>query len=250
MGSMEPWRHKVALVTGASSGIGRAIALGLARAGMRVACAARRGERLAALGAEAPADAIVPFTVDLRDERQIVALFAELRGRLGGVDVLVNNAGLGHDAPLMSGATDHWREMLEVNVLALCVCTREAIADMRARGDRGHVIHLSSMAAHRVPRGSGVYSASKYAVRSLTEALRQELRQAGSAIRVTAVSPGFVETEFAALYHRSEEAAERTYRRYPVLQPEDVAEAVIYALSSPPHVQIHDVLMRPTEQET
>ena len=119
---------------------------------------------------------------------------------------------------------------------------------MRAHGDWGQVIHISSMSAHRVPPGSGVYSATKYAVRSLTEGLRQELHAEQSSIRVCAISPGFVETEFAAQYHQSEEAAKATYSRYTVLQPEDIAQAVKYVLEQPPHVQLHDLLMRPTEQ--
>ena len=188
--------------------------------------------------------------VDLRDEAQILGMFHEIESRFGGVQVLVNNAGLGHAAPLMSGDTALWREMLEVNVLALCVCTREALAQMRARGAEGHVVHISSMAAHRVPSGSGVYSASKYAVRSLTEGLRQELREAGLPIRVTAISPGFVETEFAVRFHKRPDAARDTYGRYQVLQDGDVAEAVVYVLSQPPHVQVHDILMRPTEQSS
>jgi NADP-dependent 3-hydroxy acid dehydrogenase YdfG len=250
MATMEAWRGKVALVTGGSSGIGRATAKRLSEEGMRVAVCARRQERLAELqrSATGAGAELVTLAADLRDEEQILGMFAEARRRLGGIDVLVNNAGLGHQAPLMSGSTAAWREMLEVNVLALCVCTREALGDMRARGDRGHVLHISSMSAHRVPRGSGVYSATKFAVRSLTEGLRQELREAGSGIRVTSISPGFVETEFAAVYHQSEEAAARTYGRYPVIQPAEVADAVIYALSQPAHVEIHDILMRPTTQ--
>ncbi|MEQ9320400.1 MAG: SDR family NAD(P)-dependent oxidoreductase [Polyangiaceae bacterium] len=249
MEGMKAWAGKVALVTGASSGIGRATAKRLATAGMRVMVCARRREALEEL-AESSEGEIATCEVDLRDEMQIEALFAATKQRFGGVDVLVNNAGLGHDAPLMSGDTEHWREMLEVNVLALCVCTREAVQDMQRRGVAGHVMHVSSMAAHRVPRGSGVYSATKYAVRSLTEGLRQELRAAGSPIRVTAVSPGYVETEFAAAYHKSDEVAAKTYGRFPVLQSEDIAEAVVYVLSQPAHVQVHDVLMRPTEQPT
>ncbi len=240
-----PWQDKVALVTGASSGIGRAVARRLLDEGMRVAACARRMDRLTTLAA---GDAYLPLCADLRDERQILTVFEAVRRRWGGVDVLVNNAGLGHAAPLTSGDTELWREMLEVNVLALCICTREAVADMRARGDQGHVIHISSMSAHRVPPGSGVYSATKFAVRSLTEGLRQELREARSRIRVTAISPGFVETEFAAHYHKSEEAARRTYGRYKVLSPDDVADAVVFALERPSHVQIHDILLRPTEQ--
>jgi len=244
---LRAWTGKVALVTGASSGIGRATARRLADEGMRVMACARRKEALEELAASTEGEIAIE-AVDLRDEAQIRSLLSATKDRFGGVDVLVNNAGLGHHAPLMSGETAHWREMLEVNVLALCVCTREAVQDMQARGVAGHVIHVSSMAAHRVPAGSGVYSATKYAVRSLTEGLRQELREAGSPIRVTAISPGFVETEFAARYHRSEEAAAKTYGRFPVLQSEDIAEAVVYVLSQPPHVQVHDVLMRPTDQ--
>lgn len=237
----------MALVTGASSGIGRSVATALARAGMRVAACARRADRLEALRAEI-GDAITPLEVDLRDDAAIVAMFDSVREALGGVDVLVNNAGLGHAAPLLSGDTALWREMLEVNVLALCACTREAIADMRRRDTDGHVIHISSMAAHRVPPGSGVYSATKYAVRSLTESLRQELRAIDSPIRVSSVSPGFVETEFAEHYHKSAEAAAKTYSRYRVLDADDVARAVAFVLGQPAHAQVHDLLLRPTEQ--
>jgi NADP-dependent 3-hydroxy acid dehydrogenase YdfG len=140
--------------------------------------------------------------------------------------------------------------MLEVNVLALCVATREAVRQMRARGDDGHVIHVSSMAAHRVPPGSGVYSATKFAVRSLTEGLRAELRELESDIRVTAISPGFVETEFAEHYHKSKEAADKTYGRFKVLEAVDVAEAVRHVLAAPKHAQYHDLLMRPTRQRS
>jgi NADP-dependent 3-hydroxy acid dehydrogenase YdfG len=186
--------------------------------------------------------------VDLRSEASIMKMFAHVREQWDGVDVLINNAGLGYKAPLLSGQTEHWREMLEVNVLGLCICTREAIADMRRRGDLGHVIHISSMSGHRVPAGSGVYSATKFAVRSLTEGLRQELRAAGSGIRVSSVSPGFVRTEFAAHYHQDTEAAKETYSRFEVMTPGDVADAVAFALLSPQRVQIHDILVRPTAQ--
>lgn len=246
------WNERVALVTGGSSGIGRAVAAALVHAGMRVAACARRLDRLESLQAQL-GDAgvrLLPIRADVRREEDILDMFAQVRERWGGVDVLVNGAGLGHAAPLMSGATEHWREMLEVNVLALCVCTREAITDMRHRNVAGHVIHISSMSAHRVPPGSGMYGATKYAIRSLTESLRKELREIDSPVRITAVSPGFVETEFAAHYHKSEDAARATYGQYPVLQPKDVAGAVLYALSQPEHVQIHDILMRPTAQDT
>jgi NADP-dependent 3-hydroxy acid dehydrogenase YdfG len=246
------WRGRVALVTGASSGIGRAVAERLAAEGMRVVvCGRRRGllldlaERLGARGAD-----VLPVAVDLRREGDIAALFARVRAEWGGVDVLVNNAGLGRHAPLVDGETEAWREILELNVLALCVCTREALHDMRRRGDDGHVVHVSSMAAYRVPPQSGVYAASKYAVRALTEGLRAELRALGSRIRVSSVSPGYTETEFASVYHRDPERARRTYAQFKVLAAEDVAEAVAYLLGQPPHVQVHDVQLRSTEQPT
>jgi 17beta-estradiol 17-dehydrogenase / 3beta-hydroxysteroid 3-dehydrogenase len=246
------WDGKVALVTGASSGIGRAVAQMLATSGLHVAICARRRERLDALAqdlrARAPRSQILVQECDVRDETQILRVFEAVRCDLGGVDVLVNNAGLGRAAPLTSGATEHWREMLEVNVLALCIFTREAVHDMRSRGDRGHVFHISSLSAHRVPGRGGMYSATKFAVRSLTEGLRQELRAANSHIRVTAISPGFVETEFAEVFHEDARATGETYGRYPCLQPTDIASTVRHALLAPAHVQFHDILLRPTEQ--
>lgn len=240
---------KVALVTGASSGIGEAIARMLAEHGAHVVGLARRSDRLAALrDSLGPRARFTAIECDVRDTAAIVAAFERIRTATGGVDILVNNAGLGRDAPLMSGATEHFREMLETNVLALAVCTREAVADMLRRGDDGHVIHVSSMAAHRVPQGGGMYSATKYAVRSLLEGLRQELRACGSKIRVGAVSPGYVRTEFAEVYANDPMAAERVYGRFTVLEAQDVAEVVRGMLVAPPHVQIHDVLMRSIDQ--
>ncbi len=235
----------MALVTGASAGIGDAIARTLHADGYRVAVCARRHQRLRQLAHDL-GDRVLPCPTDLRREADIMALFARIRSTWGRLDVLVNNAGLGHDAPLCSGATEHWREMLEVNVLALAVCTREAIAAMGTRA--GHIVHISSMSAHRVPAGSGMYSATKFAVRSLTEGLRLELQAAGSPIRVSSISPGFVRTEFAEHYHGDPAKAEQTYGRFEVLRADDVADTVRFVLSRPQRTQIHDILLRPTEQ--
>lgn len=248
-GDAQRWTGRVALVTGASSGIGRAVARSLHGLGMRVAATGRRAERLQELRAEL-GEGLLPLACDLRDLASIESVFARIHETWSGIDVLVNNAGIGHETPLIGGNAEHWREMLEVNVLALCECTSRAISDMQRSGVEGHVIHVSSMAAHRVPSGSGVYSATKYAVRSLTEGLRQELRELGSPIRVSSVSPGYVETEFHSRYFQSEERAQATYRRYTVLQPEDIARSVVHLLTAPPHVQIHDILVRATEQPT
>ncbi|MEO0424903.1 MAG: SDR family NAD(P)-dependent oxidoreductase [Pseudomonadota bacterium] len=245
-----PLDQRVALVTGASSGIGTAVATALLERGTRVALLARRQERLTQLAAAHDPQQSLVCSADLRQEHEIRGAFRAIRDAWGGVDILINAGGLGRRAPLTGDHADAWREMLEVNVLGLCICTQESIADMRERGDHGHVVHISSMAAHRVPGGSGVYSATKFAVRSLTEGLRQELRELGSGIRITAVSPGYVETEFAQVFEGSRDAAAGTYGHYKVIQPEDVAATVMHALEAPAHVAIHDILMRPTDQPT
>jgi 17beta-estradiol 17-dehydrogenase / 3beta-hydroxysteroid 3-dehydrogenase len=249
---MARWAGKTALVTGASSGIGAAIAARLLAEGLRVVGCGRRQRAVAEV--LTPADpgggSSLALACDVRDETAVKAAFAAARERFGGVDVLVNNAGLGHAGPLAKGEVEQWREMLEVNVLGLCICTREALADMRARGDRGQIIHIGSMAGQRVPAGAGVYAATKHAVRALTESLRMELREAGDPIRVGEICPGFVETGFAAHYLKSAEKARETYSQFKVLEARDVAEAVVYMLACPDHVQVHDILMRPTEQPT
>lgn len=250
MTTLESAYQPVAFVTGASSGIGRAIALRLAKEGYRLAICARREDKLATLSHELKAlgAEVLSHRADMRQEADILDCFALIRNLWGGVDVMVNNAGLGHKASLMGGETEAWRDMLEVNVLALCICTREAIKDMQINDSKGHVIHISSMAGHRIPAIGGMYSASKFAVRSLTEGLRRELRAANSPIRVSAISPGFVETEFAEKYSKSAEQARQTYSQFPVLQPDDIADAVAYVLNQPEHVQVHDILVRPTQQ--
>ena len=241
-----------ALVTGASSGIGAATARALAAAGASVTIAARRADRLERVAAEirGSGGAVAVQPTDMRREDDVRRLFAVARDRFGGVDVLVNNAGLGRAAPLSTGATELWREMLEVNVLGLAIATREAIQDMERRGVAGHVVHVSSMAGHRIPGADGgVYAATKFAVRALTEALRQELRARKSEIRVTAVSPGYVHTEFAEVFTGRSGADDELARRVRVLDPRDVAEAVLWVLTRPPHVEVHDVLARPTAQK-
>ena len=250
MSDLSRWREKTAIVTGASSGIGKAIAQRLAREGMRVVVCARRKSRLDELVDELVAHGCEAIAVktDLRNTSDIERLFEAVRREFDGVDILINNAGFGKNQSLFDGDTEIWRAMLEVNILALAVCTREALRDMERRDAMGHIIHISSMSGHRVPGPAGMYSATKFAVRSLTEGLRRELRERNSSIRVTAISPGFVETEFAAIYHDSKERAQQTYERYQVLTPEDIAESVVHVLGAPDHVQYHDLLMRPTHQ--
>ena len=240
------------VVTGASSGIGAETARALARAGASLTIGARREARLRTL-AEELAAAGAPIAIqptDMRQETDIARLFAVARERFGGVDALVNNAGLGRRAPLSSSPSEPWREMLEVNVLGLAIATREAIQDMERRGAAGHVVHVASMAAHRVPGPeSGMYAATKFAVRALTEALRQELRAKKSPIRVSAVSPGHVFTEFADVFTGTPGAQAAIDHRFKILEPRDVAEAIVWVVTRPPHVEVHDLLVRPTAQK-
>ena len=244
----DPLAGRSAIVTGASSGIGVATARALATAGASVTLAARRVDRLEALASELGGRVAVQPT-DMRREEDVVRLVGLARERFGGVDVLVNNAGLGRAAPLGSAPTGLWREMLEVNVLGLCIATREAVQDMERRGVAGHVVHVSSMAAHRVPSpDGGLYAATKFAVRALTEALRQELRARESPIRVTAVSPGHVRTEFAEVFTGMPGADAALDARFKILEPRDVADAIVWAVTRPPHVEVHDLLVRPTAQ--
>lgn len=248
MNDLSHWTDRVALVTGASSGIGEAIAKRLVDEGMRVVGCARRVERLNRLRERLGAR-FVPYEVDLRDDAAVHGMFAVIERRVGPVDVLVNNAGLGRDASLISGDPRLWREMIDTNVVALALCSQLALRRMRAGPDDGMIIHIGSMAGHRLPPGgNGMYAATKFAVRALTEGLRQELHAAGSGVRVGAVSPGLVETEFPQRFYATEEEAAQAAHDFPILHPADVADAVAYMLSQPPHVQVHDVLLRPRRQ--
>ena len=234
------------IVTGATSGIGWSIAMLLCQKGHHVIALGRRSERLELLRQSLikAQGSLQTFSIDLRDMNAIAHIFDQLPS----IDVLINNAGLGHASSLIDGDPNDWRETLDVNVLALSVCTQKAVQNMMANDISGNIIHISSMSAHRVPTGSGMYSASKFAVRSLTEGLRKELRERNLPIRVTSISPGFVETEFAERYHKSKEKSQEIYGQYQVLHAQDIAHQVDMLINLPPHVEIHDILMRPTQQ--
>nr|KAF6455620.1 dehydrogenase/reductase 11 [Rousettus aegyptiacus] len=255
---MERWRDRLALVTGASGGIGAAVARALVQQGLKVVGCARTVGNIEELAAECKSagypGTLIPFRCDLSNEEDILSMFSAIRCQHSGVDICINNAGLARPETLLSGSTSGWKDMFNVNVLALSICTREAYQSMKERKvDDGHIININSMSGHRVAPLSVAhfYSATKYAVTSLTEGLRQELREAQTHIRATCISPGVVETQFAfKLHDKDPEKAAATYEHIKCLKPEDVAEAVIYVLSTPPHVQIGDIQMRPTEQVT
>uniref|UniRef100_UPI003AADFC85 dehydrogenase/reductase SDR family member 11-like isoform X1 n=1 Tax=Centroberyx gerrardi TaxID=166262 RepID=UPI003AADFC85 len=263
---MDRWRGRVALVTGASVGIGAAVARDLVRQGMKVVGCARDVEKIKKVAAECQnagySGVLVPFKCDLTNEEEILSMFSAIKAQHQGVDVCINNAGLAHPESLLNGKTSGWRNMLDVNVIALSICAREAYQSMKERNvDDGHIININSMSGHRVIHSADVhfYSATKFAVTALTEGLRQELVDAKTHIRTTCISPGVVETDFfARLYHNDpEKAAAAAYNSKIMvtnvlygecMKAEDIANAVTFVLSAPPHVQIGDVQMRCVEQ--
>ncbi|KAL3991665.1 hydroxycarboxylic acid receptor 2/3 [Sarotherodon galilaeus] len=249
---MERWQGRVALVTGASVGIGAAVAVELVRLGMKVVGCARDVGKIQKLAAECQSaghpGVLVPFKCDLTNEEEILSMFAAIKEQHKGVDVCINNAGLSHPEPLLSGKTSSWKNMIDVNVLALSICAREAYQSMKERNvDDGHIINMNSLCGHQVfsLADAHFYSATKYAVTALTEGLRQELRAGNTHIRATCISPGVVETEFMSrFYNDSPEKAAGIYAAVKPMKAIDVASAVTYVLSAPPHVQLHRDLLK------
>jgi NADP-dependent 3-hydroxy acid dehydrogenase YdfG len=240
---------KVALVTGASSGIGEATAVALAAEGAAVAIGARRQDRLTALRDKLAGDGARVLTLDLdvREEDQARAAVERTRAELGGLDILVNNAGLMLLGPILDADTEDWRRMIDTNVLGLMYVTHAALPGLVAQGS-GHVVNMSSLAGRQARTGSGVYNASKWAVGAFSESLRQEVTQRG--VRVTVIEPGATATELRDHITNAEAKANSFERQrgWRVLRPEDIASAVVYAVTLPEHVSINEVLVRPTDQ--
>jgi NADP-dependent 3-hydroxy acid dehydrogenase YdfG len=241
---------KVAAVTGASSGIGEATALALARAGAVVAIGARRTDRLAALAEqiEAAGGGALVLPVDVADEESANSFVTEAHSNLGGLDILVNNAGVMLLGPVEGAPTDQWRTMVNVNLLGLLYCTHAALPLMREAGS-GHIVNISSVAGRSANAGSAVYNLTKFGVGAFSEALRQEVSGAG--IRTTVIEPGFVDTELQGHNEHPavREGIEQMRQSLPeVLQADDIAAAILYAVSQPQRVDVNEVLIRPTGQ--
>ncbi|GBN82221.1 Dehydrogenase/reductase SDR family member 11, partial [Araneus ventricosus] len=191
---------------------------------------------------------------DLSQESEILSLFDEIRKTYGRLDVCINNAGLSHNAPLLSGTTAEWRNMLDVNVMALCICTQEAVKLMQEKNiNDGQIIHISSMGGHRLPAnmpGANFYCGTKFMVKALTEGLRRELKALKSHIRIGSISPGMVQTEFFDHFLKNDPTrkASDLFSSMKALQSDDIAESVLYILRAPPHVEVHDILVRPYDQ--
>ena len=240
---------KVAVVTGASSGIGEATAEALAAEGATVVVAARREERLTDLAKriEENGGRVLAAACDVADEGQAHGLIRKAEEEFGSVDILVNNAGVMLLSTVGKGLSEEWRRMFDVNVLGLLYTTDAAIETMKKQGG-GHLVNVSSVAGRKVTRdSSGVYAGSKFAVGAISEGLRQELLQDN--IRVTIVEPGAVATELTD--HITDEDARNSLGgllNLEILQAEDIAGAIVYAVTQPERVSVNEILIRPTQQ--
>lgn len=241
---------KRALITGASSGIGAACAEAFASHGVHVGLVARRLERLDNLADRLRREHRVEVRVDrldVRDRAAVAAWFGSLPADWRELDLLVANAGLARGlAPLHEGLVDDWEEMIDTNLKGLLYVTRAVLPGMVARG-RGHVIHIGSIAGHEAYAGGNVYCATKYAVTGLNRALA--IDTLGTGVRVSSVDPGLVETEFALVrFHGDGDRAETVYHGLEPLTPQDVAEAVLFCATRPPHANVREMVLLPTAQ--
>ncbi|MBA2794241.1 MAG: SDR family NAD(P)-dependent oxidoreductase [Thermoleophilaceae bacterium] len=236
-------------ITGASSGIGEATAEALVAAGASVALGARRVDRIEALAERIGSDEAkaVAIEVDVGDEAQARSFVEQAQSELGGLDCLVNNAGVMLLGAVEGTDTAEWRRMVDVNVLGLLYCTHAALPILR-EGGGGDIVNVSSVAGRHANAGSAVYNFTKFGVTGFSEALRQEALH--SKVRVTCIEPGFVATELQG--HNNDTVQKMIddlqEKIGDLLQASDIANAILYAVSQPPHVSINEVLVRPTGQ--
>jgi NADP-dependent 3-hydroxy acid dehydrogenase YdfG len=243
-------KDKVAIVTGASSGIGYATALALSRSGAKVAAGARRMDRLESLRNEISKNGEEVFVqkLDVTIKSECDALADAVLKKWGTIDILINNAGLQPLSFFKNLKVEEWDKMIDVNIRGVFYCTAAVIPTMMNKNS-GHIVNISSMAGRVVYPSGSVYCATKHAVTAFSEGLRQEFSQRSN-IRVTCIEPGVVATELmeAITDKALEKYVERT-RQMEALQAEDIANAIMFAVEAPRHVNVNEVLIRPMTQE-
>lgn len=244
-----PLRDRVAIITGASSGIGEATAIALAQAGANVVVTARRADRLEALvkQIEHHDGKALAVTADVTSRADNEKMVSQALDRFGRIDALIANAGLMPLAPVEKCDVENWDRMLDVNCRGLLYSCAGVIPRFIAQKS-GHIINVSSVAGRIVFPGGAVYCATKHFVHAVSEGMRAELHPHN--IRVTTIAPGYVATELQSHIadKNIKDALEGMYKDVDVLQPEDIASAILYALTQPPHVSVNEVLVRPTHQ--
>lgn len=240
---------KIALVTGATSGIGSATARALAKAGYDLFLVARRADRLQVIAREIVSSTgrhVHTALLDVRDRQAVESFFQREAASLGQVEVLVNNAGLARGTEKMQAAqVDDWEDMIDTNVKGLLYFTRGVLPHM-VKAKRGHIVNIGSVAGRWVYPGGGVYCASKFAVRALSEGLRMDL--AGTDVRVTNIEPGMVNTEFSLVRFGDQEKADQVYDKMDPLTADDIAESILWCLQRPGRVTIQELVIFPTDQ--
>lgn len=243
-------KDKVALITGASSGIGYATALALSRGGANVAVGARRTDRLESLRAEiekAGGKALVQ-RLDVTKKANCDAFVDAAVKKWGTIDILINNAGLMPLSFFKNQKVDEWDRMVDVNIKGVLYCTAAAVPHMMAKKS-GHIVNISSIAGRVVFPAGSVYCATKHAVTAFSEGLRQELSQRSN-IRVTCIEPGVVDTDLNnSITDASLAKFVESTKQMAALHAKDIANAILFAVESPPHMNVNEIMVRPTVQE-
>lgn len=238
---------KTALITGASSGIGRATAIAFAKSGIQLIICGRRQERLDELAQTLKNDTnVYTLNFDVRNKNDVAAAISSIPEAFKPIDILINNAGNAHGLdPIQDGSLDDWDAMMDINVKGLLYVSKAVIPGM-VKNNSGHIINLGSLAGKEVYPKGNVYCGSKHAVDAISQGMRIDLNQYG--IKVGAINPGLVETEFSKVRFKGDAIADTVYKGYKALQAEDIADIILFAVTRPPHVNIADVLILPTAQ--
>lgn len=246
--TLQDLHGQVALVTGASSGIGGAVARALAQGGASVALAARRTDRIQALAGELAADGeheALALTCDVRDPDAVQAMVRQTLDRWGKIDILVANAGFGYRSPLIDGDIARWKDMIDTNVYGLLLTLKYGVAPMLERR-QGHVVVTSSVAGRVPTLGGSAYCGSKSAATTIADVLRQEVAPQG--VRVTTIEPGVVISEFQEVAGYTPDILANMLKGATPLTPEDIARAVVFAVEQPAHYAISEMVVRPSGQ--